>query len=177
LIACNAGAQPFAIKPRALPSAIGGRGMAVPATQVPAQEKRCLQPPTQRRLGCLKALDKEETTMQELRIPLRAVFYRESDSWIAHCLEFDLVGDGSTREEALQSLSDAIGCQLDATLENRNAANLFSPADGRYFTMFAAGKDVAVGTLQLKRDHVTIEGLQTREYEGSDSALVFAGES
>jgi hypothetical protein len=31
--------------------------------------------------------------------------------------------------------------------------------------------------LQLKRDHVTIEGLQTREYEGSDSALVFAGES
>jgi predicted RNase H-like HicB family nuclease len=114
--------------------------------------------------------------MQELRIPLRAVLYRESDSWIAHCLEFDLVGDGSTREEALQSLSDAIVCQLDATLENRNAANLFSPADGRYFTMFAAGKDVAVGALQLKREHVTIEELQTREYEGSDSEVVFAGE-
>ena len=38
---------------------------------------------------------------RKLRMPLRVVFYREEEVWIAHCLEFDLAGDGATREEAL----------------------------------------------------------------------------
>jgi predicted RNase H-like HicB family nuclease len=106
--------------------------------------------------------------MKPLRIPLRAVFYRESGRWVAHCLEFDLSGDGETPEAALKDLSEAIACQVEATLQNGNLANLFSPADGKFFAMFAAGTDLALGPLQLRKQNVTIEELQTREYTDPD---------
>jgi len=61
---------------------------------------------------------------RKLRVPLRVIFYREGESWIAHCLEFDLVGDGMTREDALDLLSDAIAMQAQASLECKNPANL-----------------------------------------------------
>jgi hypothetical protein len=85
--------------------------------------------------------------MRPLRIPLRAVFYKDSDDWVVHCLEFDLAGSGPTKDEAVRQLSDAVRLQLEATVKNGNWANLFFPADSRFFTMFAAGKDVAVGEL------------------------------
>lgn len=79
--------------------------------------------------------------MQRLRVPIRIVFYQEEGAWIAHCLEFDLVGDGATRESALGRLSQAIQIQLEATLDYGNPANLFHPADGKFFQMFAAVND------------------------------------
>lgn len=75
--------------------------------------------------------------MKPFHIPLRVVFYREDEAWIAHCLEFDLVGDGDTREAALQSLAEAIGLQLEASVEHDNPRNLFRPAPGEFFQMFA----------------------------------------
>ena len=48
-----------------------------------------------------------------LRVPLHVVFYREGEAWIAHCLEFDLAGDGDTKEEALDSLSEAVTLQVE----------------------------------------------------------------
>ena len=84
---------------------------------------------------------------RKLRIPLRVVFYREGESWIAHCLEFDLAGDGMTREDALAVLSDAIALQAQASLECQNPANLFTPADGELFHKYAAGADIVDGVL------------------------------
>ncbi len=43
-----------------------------------------------------------------LRTSLRVVFYKDDGEWVAHCLEFDLCGDGKTKEQALKSLSQAI---------------------------------------------------------------------
>src|SRR5271166_5312200 len=86
---------------------------------------------------------------RKLRIPLRVVFYREGESWIAHCLEFDLAGDGMTREDALAVLSDAIALQAQASLECQNPANLFTPADGELFHKYAAGADIVDGVLML----------------------------
>jgi predicted RNase H-like HicB family nuclease len=107
--------------------------------------------------------------MRPLRIPLRAVLYKAEDVWIAHCLEFDLLGDGDTKEEALQNLNKAIAIQVEASLKYSNPGNLFCPASGRYFEMFAAGSDVAVGELHLSRQiqSVTIEEMEAREYPES----------
>jgi hypothetical protein len=103
--------------------------------------------------------------MTPLRIPLRAVFYKEGDVWVAHCLEFDLLGHGSTKKKALALLAKAIGVQIEASIKHNNLANLFTPAEGEYFRMFAAGKDVAVGKLEIAPvDSVTIEDFTTREY-------------
>ncbi|MFM9961556.1 MAG: type II toxin-antitoxin system HicB family antitoxin [Planctomycetaceae bacterium] len=68
--------------------------------------------------------------MNALRVPLRVVFYEEEGEWVAHCLEFDLVGCAATREAALLLLSEAIVTQLEATRQNQNLANLLTPASG-----------------------------------------------
>jgi hypothetical protein len=112
--------------------------------------------------------------MKQLRIPLRVVFYKEAGHWIAHCLEFDLVGDGRTQKAALKMLNNAIEIQLEASLKHHNLRNLFTPADGRYFEMFAAGKDVAVGSLDVEEiveKPVTFDAVQAREYSGRVPAL------
>ena len=107
-----------------------------------------------------------------LRLPLRIVFYKEEGAWIAHCLEFDLIGDGDTQQEAVQQLCEAIVLQMEATIEHKNPANLFTPADGKFFEMFAAGKDVATAELHLKNlpappsDSFEIEECEYREYSG-----------
>lgn len=104
----------------------------------------------------------------ELRIPIRVVFYREDDAWIAHCLEFDLIGDGNTQEEALECLGTAIEIQVEQSIRYKNPRNLFSPADGKYLQMYAAGEDVAMGKCNLhvaNIENVHIESPLCRKYE------------
>jgi hypothetical protein len=110
---------------------------------------------------------------ERFRLTIHVVFYQEGEEWIAHCLEFDLMGDGATQHEALVRLSDAIALQIDASLEHRNPANLFSPADGKYFRMFAAGNDCCKGEvdIRLKADGVVIESAEYREYSNPTMAL------
>lgn len=116
--------------------------------------------------------------MKKLRVPLRVVFYKDEPNWIAHCLEFDLMGDGATQKEAAERLSNAIAMQLEATLDYKNLENLFKPADAKYFLMFAAGKDTAKAELRMQIDSVTIDEAETRQYIESDveneAGLAFA---
>jgi predicted RNase H-like HicB family nuclease len=108
---------------------------------------------------------------ETLRLPLRIVFYKDEADWIAHCLEFDLIGDGSTRQEAMERLVEAIVLQIQASVENENTANLFTPADGKYLRMFAAGKDVAKAELRFREIHaanVEIDQAEYREYLGAE---------
>jgi len=111
-----------------------------------------------------------------LRVPLRIVFYREGGDWIAHCLEFDLMGDGPSKEEALKTLSEAIALQVEASIEFKNKANLFSPADGKYFAMFAAGSDVVDGVLEISFRAIQsispmIDKIEAREYGDAEAKL------
>jgi predicted RNase H-like HicB family nuclease len=114
--------------------------------------------------------------MKSLRVPLRAVFYQDEGDWIAHCLEFDLCGDGQTKEEAGACLEEAVSLQVRDSLEHHNLGNLFSPADGEFFRMFAAGKDIAMGQLHVDFEGFTIGRTEAREYSedrvSSDRELV-----
>lgn len=112
----------------------------------------------------LAAYNGKSLFMKPLRIPLRVVLYKDEQSWVAHCLEFDLMGDGPTKQDAMAQLGESIKLQVEASLEVDNAANLFKPADGRFFQMFAAGKDVVVGELRVHLDSVIINEAETREY-------------
>ncbi len=107
--------------------------------------------------------------MATLRIPIRVVFYQENSFWVAHCLEFDLVGHGTSHEEALVTLTNAIRTQIEASAEFENPANLFSPAEGKYFRMFAAGSDAAHGEIQLQVNNVVIDDTRSREYREEES--------
>jgi predicted RNase H-like HicB family nuclease len=113
--------------------------------------------------------------MNLFRIPLRVVFFREGGDWVAHCLEFDLAGDGATKEDAFQVLVDAIAIQLEATIQHDNPKNLFSPAPAEFLEMFAAGSDIAVANLSICLERLgqtgyralVVEGVETREYAES----------
>ncbi len=83
---------------------------------------------------------------KHLRVPIHVVFYQEAQRWLAHCLEFDLIGDGDSRSDALVNLTEAIEIQVAFSIENNNLSNLFAPADGKYFEMYAAGDDVSSDT-------------------------------
>jgi predicted RNase H-like HicB family nuclease len=114
---------------------------------------------------------------EKLRIPLRVVFYKEDGDWIAHCLEFDLIGDGATREEAMERLGQAVLLQVEASVHSENPANLFNPADGKVLRMFAAGNDVAGAPLFFKQIHtanVQIDGAEYREYLGGSPVCVLS---
>jgi hypothetical protein len=103
--------------------------------------------------------------------------YKEGSRWIAHCLELDVLGDGATRHDAISMLGDAIITQIEASIAHRSPQCLFSPADAKFFEMYAAGKDVTDGQVELRFHHeppedrpVTIESLDTREWmETADS--------
>lgn len=113
--------------------------------------------------------------MKTFRIPLRVVFYKEEQRWVAHCLEFDLCGDGATRREALQSLEESINIQVHESLEHDNPRNLFSPAPSEVWEKFFAGKDVAVGELQVVTEpanRLTFESPEYREYSEDDLMAV-----
>lgn len=102
--------------------------------------------------------------MSHIHLHPRVVFYREGSRWIAHCLEFDLTGDGSTREQALERLNEALAIQVEAVSMRSNPADLFKPADREYFAMFEAGDEVAVGELHLASHRLVIEETHAREY-------------
>jgi hypothetical protein len=103
--------------------------------------------------------------MRPLRIPLRVVFYKEDGEWVAHCLEFNLLGHGPNKRSALKLLGNAISVQMEATVKYQNPRNLISFADEEYFEMFAAGKDVAVGKIEIHPvDSVIIQSVDAREY-------------
>jgi hypothetical protein len=109
-----------------------------------------------------------------LRIPLRIVFYKETGRWIAHCLEFDLIGDGRNKDAALRMLFRAIHTQVDAVRKYGNVKNLFGPADAKFFEMFAAGKDIAEGELTSSTEahDPMIDSVATREYLSQEPARV-----
>jgi hypothetical protein len=111
------------------------------------------------------------------KIPLRVVFYQEAGATIAHCLEFDLIGHGASKDEALHMLADAIDCQVGESLDAQNPANLFSPAEGKYFAMFAAGRHVAKGLIEIREIENAagmIEDVEMREYSATDADLAIA---
>jgi hypothetical protein len=113
-----------------------------------------------------------------LRVPLRVVFYKEDGDWIAHCLEFDLLGDGPTKNDALEGLARAITIQASESLESQNFANLFSPADGEYFRRYFRGRNTAKGLLKVTVERLRssaptmIERVDAREYDENESQLV-----
>ena len=50
----------------------------------------------------------------------RCFLSEEDHEWVAHCLEFDLVGAGTDKQSALQLLSDAIFVQATQSAKSRN---------------------------------------------------------
>jgi predicted RNase H-like HicB family nuclease len=108
-------------------------------------------------------------TKQRFRIPIRVVLYREDKQWVAHCLEFDVIGSGDSQDDALEDLNEVIRIQIDESFRNGCMDNLFHPADGETLSWWAAGEqmphiDRLRGILKVAIGGVTIPGADAREF-------------
>jgi len=65
---------------------------------------------------------------------LSCLEYKDGDVFIAHCLEFDLVAQGDTIEEAKTNLADLIKTHIDFSVEKDiEDKSLFKPAPQKYW--------------------------------------------
>jgi predicted RNase H-like HicB family nuclease len=62
---------------------------------------------------------------------LRVLVYEEDGEWLAHLLEMDLVGAGSTEDAALAELSSALEAQMTFCIQEN--VNPFTPAPAEFF--------------------------------------------
>lgn len=116
---------------------------------------------------------KAAVARKSFRMALKVVLYREGDTWIAHCLELDLMGDGTTPKKATRALSKAILAQIKASVKHDCLDKLFVPADPKFWAMFATGKNVANGEVVIKPSiaPVTIEEIETRQHVENETAI------
>lgn len=70
-------------------------------------------------------------------MPLRVLGYREERSWVAHCLETDLVGHGRTFEDALADLEELTEMQLSFAIQRRQPTLLDHPAPPEIWEAYA----------------------------------------
>jgi hypothetical protein len=80
-------------------------------------------------------------TANAVRLDLRILVYPEDSFWIAHCLETDLVAEGSSPKEAIEGLIDISNTQIEALLAEGDLNSLFSPAPPEIWRMFATADD------------------------------------
>lgn len=111
--------------------------------------------------------------VEKMVLRLRLVFYRSGGCWMAHCLETDLIGRGTTREEAMESLTELTATQIQESVLNGNVENIFQAADPVYQQMFFVQGPKAYGKVEHyelenkpRTGHVELWGYEVHEYEG-----------
>ena len=77
------------------------------------------------------------------RIDLSGVAYREEGWWLAHCLQLDIIAEGTTPQEAFRSLQSLCDLQLMRALEEGDLASVLRPAPPEIWHMYYMATDAA----------------------------------
>ena len=75
---------------------------------------------------------------------IRALVCKERDEYVAHALEMDLVGAGSTEKEALKELLEMIECQISFASQMKDDSLLLFPAEKGFFDRWEKAHDSAL---------------------------------
>jgi len=76
----------------------------------------------------------------DLSINLSAIVYQENGTWIAHCLELDIVAEGKDPDDALDALISLCDLQITVALAEGGLESIFKPAPPEIWKMFWAGR-------------------------------------
>jgi len=89
-------------------------------------------------LGKIKKIFKDgKKVRSEAEAQLICLEYKDGDLFIAHCLEFDLVSQGATLEEARKNLADLIFSHVQFAAEKDiEDKSLFHPAPSKYWEIY-----------------------------------------
>jgi predicted RNase H-like HicB family nuclease len=80
-------------------------------------------------------------TMPKPRLSLCALIYQDDDCWVAHCLETDVVAEGSTPTKAFVNLQSLTEFQIERALEDGDLESVFRPAPPEIHAAFARASD------------------------------------
>ncbi|MEJ2744303.1 MAG: hypothetical protein P8123_01230 [bacterium] len=67
--------------------------------------------------------------------PVSVIYYRDEDKWIAHALQFNLMGSGSTQEAAFDDLQGLFSHYFIEYCKRGNFSTFLSPAERRYWNI------------------------------------------
>jgi predicted RNase H-like HicB family nuclease len=96
--------------------------------------------------------------MPEVRLILRALLYHDDEWWIAHCLETDVVAEGTTPLKAFENLQSLTAFQVKTALAEGNLQSIFRQAPPEILSAFAIGYDQRI----RRRFPKTIERFDVR---------------
>ncbi len=97
----------------------------------------------------------------QVRIDLRAVVYRHHKWWIAHCLELDLVAEGTTPDKAIRDLFEISITQVETAAKTGNLETIFRAAPPEFWAMFSLSADAR--PIKKKLTSGSIERFEARE--------------
>lgn len=70
----------------------------------------------------------------QTKAQINCLEYKDGDTFSAHCLEFDLVAQGDTRDDAKKNLADLIRTHIQFAIEKDvEEKSLFHPAPQQYW--------------------------------------------
>lgn len=64
-----------------------------------------------------------------LQGPVRVTYHKQNGEWVATACQFDLIGVGDTREEALAELQEVVSVYVNEVLNARKPVQFFCPSD------------------------------------------------
>src|SRR5688572_11519392 len=89
----------------------------------------------------------------QLNVELRAVVYREGAWTIAHCLELDVVAEGSNSQEALRSLLEMCDMQIETADREGDLEAAFRPAPAKFWKLYAQASEAKLPRKPKKPIH------------------------
>lgn len=89
-------------------------------------------------------------TKNLISISLSAVIYPEGQAWIAHCLELDIVAQGSSDEEAFLNLDDLVQFQIETAMQEGDICSIFRQAPPSICHIFSLAKSARRAQMALK---------------------------
>ena len=83
-------------------------------------------------------LSEDKKVYYESEFRLNCLDYKDGEFCVAHCLEFDIVAQGSTFEEARRELAELIKEQIEFNVEkNTQHTSLLHPAPTKYWRVLS----------------------------------------
>jgi len=78
---------------------------------------------------------------RHIRLSLEFLMYPEGGFWFGHCLELDIVAEGTSPREAAANCIELCGAQISYAMENGNIESIFRQAPPSFWRMFSVAED------------------------------------
>ncbi|MBE0478993.1 hypothetical protein IBX65_07765 [Candidatus Aerophobetes bacterium] len=81
-------------------------------------------------------MPQKKSNRKRISSSLHILGYKENDKYIAHCLEFDIVSEGTTHKEAIENLKELVYSYLQFAMEYNLEQFTWKPAPKIFWDTF-----------------------------------------